>query len=404
MTAEEVADECEKAIVVKSHHPPLGSNQLTLNINDIITVVEKDATGWWGGFKEHDEDRQGWFPGSCVRLLAEEAPCQASLASLIGKNAEKVPAHEGAGALQTQHRSPTRGNNQVASPQRAAQEVSGSRLRDVTSTAAAREAASGPSAELERLRKENDELHKELRRWKRQSDLDRERLEREVAKERGSRQQLEEELLRARGQQNVRPPAQQLQQPQPQAQPRLDITPPRTGGHGYPSPARHEAVAVAERPGDTPMACTPSTITERCPVEEPSPGLVAGRISQFKALEGQNGRQAQQRSASCGASSVSRAARPLKTEELRRARTIEAQAVTIAVTAPSELRGDAAPEVRRTFTFAPAANMCPTDTAQTVIVASSLLSPESREPEVSMTSFGMMPMARTRPPAFAVRK
>lgn len=65
------ADDCEciRTMAVKKHEAT-DESQLNLKVNDIIIVLEKDETGWWGGHKEND-DKTGWFPGSCVRSIPQ---------------------------------------------------------------------------------------------------------------------------------------------------------------------------------------------------------------------------------------------------------------------------------------------------------------------------------------------
>mmetsp|Transcript_97631 Transcript_97631/g.172932 ORF Transcript_97631/g.172932 Transcript_97631/m.172932 type:complete len:501 (+) Transcript_97631:135-1637(+) len=59
-----------RALVLKPHRAG-DSSQLELAVNDIVCVLEKDASGWWGGHKENEETT-GWFPGSCVREIIEK--------------------------------------------------------------------------------------------------------------------------------------------------------------------------------------------------------------------------------------------------------------------------------------------------------------------------------------------
>lgn len=83
-----------RSIVVKPH-TATDDSQLSLKVNDIVLVLEKDETGWWGGQKE-GETQTGWFPGSCVRTIEAE------------------PRN----ALETGSASPLRQSHAVASPHR----------------------------------------------------------------------------------------------------------------------------------------------------------------------------------------------------------------------------------------------------------------------------------------------
>jgi len=124
-----------RTVVIK-RHVATDSTQLELHVNDIVVVLEKDETGWWGGHKE-GEDLTGWFPGFCVQALPEE---QASfLLEKIGKDltcSDQIIVKEEMGidsektgpeqkkvaprnaALETEVPSPLRRNHAVASPQR----------------------------------------------------------------------------------------------------------------------------------------------------------------------------------------------------------------------------------------------------------------------------------------------
>lgn len=60
-----------KTRVVKPHEAT-DETQLELKIGDVVFVLEQDNSGWWGGHKE-GEDNTGWFPGSCVAAIEEQA-------------------------------------------------------------------------------------------------------------------------------------------------------------------------------------------------------------------------------------------------------------------------------------------------------------------------------------------
>lgn len=57
----------ERAQVIRAHRPT-DESQLELAVDDIVYILERDASGWWGGYKE-GEDTTGWFPGNIVRVL-----------------------------------------------------------------------------------------------------------------------------------------------------------------------------------------------------------------------------------------------------------------------------------------------------------------------------------------------
>jgi len=59
-----------KAIVIRAHSAT-DDSQLELHLHEVVNVLEKDTSGWWGGHKE-GEDNTGWFPGTCVRAVSPE--------------------------------------------------------------------------------------------------------------------------------------------------------------------------------------------------------------------------------------------------------------------------------------------------------------------------------------------
>lgn len=59
-----------RARVVKAHESR-DENQLSLEVGEIVLVLEQDDSGWWGGHKEGD-DRTAWFPGTCVVVIQEQ--------------------------------------------------------------------------------------------------------------------------------------------------------------------------------------------------------------------------------------------------------------------------------------------------------------------------------------------
>jgi len=93
-----------RTVVIKRHQAT-DSTQLELQLNDIVMVLEKDATGWWGGHKE-GEELTGWFPGFCVQ------PCP------LPEPEKEQPESFRNSALETEASSPVRRNHAVASPQR----------------------------------------------------------------------------------------------------------------------------------------------------------------------------------------------------------------------------------------------------------------------------------------------
>eukprot|EP00927_Polykrikos_kofoidii_P064652 TRINITY_DN6010_c0_g1_i1.p1 TRINITY_DN6010_c0_g1~~TRINITY_DN6010_c0_g1_i1.p1 ORF type:complete len:1084 (+),score=136.81 TRINITY_DN6010_c0_g1_i1:173-3424(+) len=60
------------AVVIKAHHES-DAQQLDLEVGDVVRVLEKHQSGWWGGQKE-GTDCTGWFPGMVVRLLPKDSP------------------------------------------------------------------------------------------------------------------------------------------------------------------------------------------------------------------------------------------------------------------------------------------------------------------------------------------
>mmetsp|Transcript_59160 Transcript_59160/g.109320 ORF Transcript_59160/g.109320 Transcript_59160/m.109320 type:complete len:477 (-) Transcript_59160:108-1538(-) len=81
MAGSPITEELEflKAVVVKRHVVPADAEQcadapqLSLEVNEVVYVLEQDESGWWGGHKEGDADTKGWFPGNCVRVVTDDS-------------------------------------------------------------------------------------------------------------------------------------------------------------------------------------------------------------------------------------------------------------------------------------------------------------------------------------------
>jgi len=60
-------------------HKDAKSGQLSLKIGEVVFVLERHESGWWGGHKE-DDDLAGWFPSSAVQptndRLTGEQDCE----------------------------------------------------------------------------------------------------------------------------------------------------------------------------------------------------------------------------------------------------------------------------------------------------------------------------------------
>mmetsp|Transcript_81601 Transcript_81601/g.141789 ORF Transcript_81601/g.141789 Transcript_81601/m.141789 type:complete len:544 (+) Transcript_81601:77-1708(+) len=154
--------EFQKAVVVKAHQASDGS-QLNLEVNDIVYVLEKDESGWWGGHK-HGEDNTGWFPGQCVK----EVLGRGGDASGTEPEAEDLnPADCAAGTSHRrsgqQSQSPLYHHGQnVASPQR--NSTGGSRGNAApTSVQAAHALAEERAREINRLQETIERLKEENR-------------------------------------------------------------------------------------------------------------------------------------------------------------------------------------------------------------------------------------------------
>ena len=50
-------------------HEARDDDEVTLNVNDEVTVIEKGEGGWWRG---RLNDREGLFPSSCVLMQHKE--------------------------------------------------------------------------------------------------------------------------------------------------------------------------------------------------------------------------------------------------------------------------------------------------------------------------------------------
>lgn len=102
--------EPERTVVVRQHDAT-DDSQLELKVGEIVIVLEKDETGWWGGHKE-GEDFTGWFPGSCVGPLLDSD----TNADVPGKHEPVLTV-----VIETKLASPVRKSQAVSSPQRRSQ-------------------------------------------------------------------------------------------------------------------------------------------------------------------------------------------------------------------------------------------------------------------------------------------
>eukprot|EP00933_Yihiella_yeosuensis_P071650 TRINITY_DN79884_c0_g1_i1.p1 TRINITY_DN79884_c0_g1~~TRINITY_DN79884_c0_g1_i1.p1 ORF type:complete len:533 (+),score=96.38 TRINITY_DN79884_c0_g1_i1:80-1600(+) len=130
-------EEFERSICIR-RHIATDETQLDLKVDDIVIVLEKDETGWWGGHKEND-DFTGWFPGNCVEridtcvqgLSKSEPGKQGSTCTShprdsdgqqtarVGQEAQKVctvKEEVRPNPMETETASPLRRNTAVASP------------------------------------------------------------------------------------------------------------------------------------------------------------------------------------------------------------------------------------------------------------------------------------------------
>lgn len=179
-----------RTVVVKKHDAT-DEDQLTLKVGDIVIVMEKDETGWWGGHKE-GEETTGWFPGICVDQLEGYDPRESRRLSPGAASQDARPKNDesihGRTAVETGTSSPVRGSY-VASPQRTSSaSAQGSRdgyadqQSQITAYAASQQLLEHQNRlvedrqalilQVEQLRQENRSLEEKLRR---QSDCDRRR-------------------------------------------------------------------------------------------------------------------------------------------------------------------------------------------------------------------------------------
>lgn len=190
--SEEAEFEAIRTVVVKPHRAT-DDSQLELQVNDIVCVLEKDETGWWGGHKD-GEEFTGWFPGSCVRELppGDHNPDLSAVAGSTTTVSVDEPevttklneASARNSALETEISSPVRQNYAVASPQRPSLAAVQGALSMTPATAEAAGAACHRRAsvieesqtlgmENAHLKREKQALEEALKKLQRQSDVDR---------------------------------------------------------------------------------------------------------------------------------------------------------------------------------------------------------------------------------------
>ena len=54
-------------LMVLFPHTARDDDELTVNVNDRVTVIEKDDSGWWRG---RLQDKEGLFPSRCGVVLS----------------------------------------------------------------------------------------------------------------------------------------------------------------------------------------------------------------------------------------------------------------------------------------------------------------------------------------------
>lgn len=217
--------EYKRTIAVKKH-VATDDSQLSLQVGDIVIVLEEDETGWWGGHKENEEFT-GWFPGSCVKPFKGESPSRsqrptsqvddiqstgttpvlvpdssADVQCGVGDVSDGTRINRRSAALETSVSSPLRNNAQVASPQRPSLGGRTSVCPGILQTPAQEDIAQGLLAgvasrqrasvvevaglqqpcqeDLQLLRQKNQELVDENNALRRQSDADKRPLQEKV--------------------------------------------------------------------------------------------------------------------------------------------------------------------------------------------------------------------------------
>lgn len=179
--------------VIKAHHAT-DDQQLELALGDIVIVLEKDPTGWWGGYKE-GEDKTAWFPASCVQECEVEPDTEPSCFANESFASERYVL---ALAPETEQRSPLRGSRAVASPQRGKLEFT------PAPSSMEPEMLDAVRQEEVELRRKLQEKEAELQKWKRQSvEADRSREDAEKMLEVQS-QQMEALRRRAKEEEDAR--------------------------------------------------------------------------------------------------------------------------------------------------------------------------------------------------------
>jgi hypothetical protein len=183
-----------RAMVIKPHTAQ-DPSQLNLAVNDIVIVLEKDESGWWGGHKEVDPDFIGWFPGvSCIELrpeiLDQHGATELDSAAPTCQTMATGP--------QTMQSSPNRGSRSVPSPQvaRSRQEIHNK--NESSSIAEAVEAAGREyAAEVAKLRSQLAEERAAKEEAKQVAKEKEEQLKLEIAAKRRLSSDLERERRRS---------------------------------------------------------------------------------------------------------------------------------------------------------------------------------------------------------------
>lgn len=133
-----------QARVIKAH-VAADDSQLQLKVGDIVTVVDQEP-GWWGGYRDGDDEHMGWFPSSKAKAVEESA--------------------RGVSPLTTSMASPTTKRFSVASPQRRCSQPRGHSQEPASQPAPTTPAESTPTKKKARSSAHDarrDSLREEIR-------------------------------------------------------------------------------------------------------------------------------------------------------------------------------------------------------------------------------------------------
>lgn len=187
-------------LVVKPHEG--NDSELLLQAGDIVVVLEKDDSGWWGGYEEKNPAHSGWFPHMVLGELprapssADDKDTSACAPSALEAGGQLIasPLRRRSSAVSAP--SPRRGHAYATAAQAAAVVPTQSTTVVPRASAASSGMIAAVAEERDMLRAELSEMSLRLAREHRQRQEEQDRMREVVASDRSEREALQRQVER----------------------------------------------------------------------------------------------------------------------------------------------------------------------------------------------------------------